>query len=116
MATVQARLPYRLNSAIEEIKNDRCQWCIILGVNSIEAHWRFKHVQLTYNRCYSLVAYLRDPETGRPAAPHPPISYLSSSLSQLTDASGAIILGQIVKKHISASNTFSSRTTDATAS
>ncbi len=31
-------------------------------------------------------------------------------------ASGAIILGHIVKKHISASNTFSSCTTDATAS
>ncbi len=43
-------------------------------------------------------------------------SYLSSSLAQLTDASGALYLVLIVKKHLSASNTFSSRTTDATAS
>ncbi len=42
--------------------------------------------------------------------------YLSLALSQLTDASGALYLVPIVKKHISASNTFSSRTTDATAS
>ncbi len=60
---------------------------------STKAHQSFKHVQLTYNRCYSLVADLRGPVAGWgwPAAPHPTIiSYLSSSLSPLTDASGAL--------------------------
>ena len=66
----------------------------------------------------STVADLRGPVAGWSATPHPTITYLSSSLSQLTDASGALYLVQIVKKHIGASNTFSSCscTTDATAS
>ncbi len=60
-------------STVANIAIGGCQWCIILCADSKEAHWRFKHVQLTYNRCYSLVADLRGPVAGWPAAPHPTI-------------------------------------------
>ncbi len=47
------------------------------------------------------------------AAQHSTISYLSSSLSGSKAASGSFYLVAILKKHISASNTDSARTTDA---